>query len=221
MNDAWNDEANWGPIRGETSGGAKLGEPTELTSPRLLASQLREMLGEDGELDARAFEQMWSSGAAAGPEAFRLRDDQLGTARHRNVGFAELNAIGGFHVSQVTALNVDAVASTRANTVYRAAWLEDSIGEAHTSTEKRVATAESGAKRSSASAIPSSITYQDACEVLGLPPGSSEAQIKSAYRRMASEWHPDRQEHHGERMHAFATQQMAAINDAYRLLKNR
>ena len=36
---------------------------------------------------------------------------------------------------------------------------------------------------------------------------------------MVSEWHPDRLEQSGERVRAFATKQMAAINEAYHLLR--
>jgi len=37
---------------------------------------------------------------------------------------------------------------------------------------------------------------------------------------MVGEWHPDRLEQSGERVRTFAIKQMAAINEAYHLLRD-
>jgi curved DNA-binding protein CbpA len=43
-------------------------------------------------------------------------------------------------------------------------------------------------------------------------------QLRSAYRRMVTQWHPDRLEGSSEEELNFATERMAEINLAYRLL---
>ncbi len=63
------------------------------------------------------------------------------------------------------------------------------------------------------------MTYLRAYELLSVSENSTVTQIRAAYRRMVSEWHPDRLEQSGERVRAFATKQMAAINEAYHLLR--
>ena len=52
----------------------------------------------------------------------------------------------------------------------------------------------------------------DPFSVLGVPETASEAELASAYRELAKEWHPDRRG--GEGVH-----RMAEINAAYELLR--
>ena len=63
------------------------------------------------------------------------------------------------------------------------------------------------------------MTCQGAGDLLGVSSQSSEAHVKAAYRRMVSAWHPDRLERSDEKVRAFATNQMAAINEAYHFLR--
>jgi hypothetical protein len=56
-------------------------------------------------------------------------------------------------------------------------------------------------------------------QLLGTTTTSTREQIRSAYRRKVSEWHPDRLQYVSEAVRECATQQMAAINEAYRLLR--
>lgn len=56
---------------------------------------------------------------------------------------------------------------------------------------------------------------RDYYETLGLPKGASEAEIKAAYRKMALEWHPDRNKT------PEATQKFKEINQAYEILSNQ
>jgi curved DNA-binding protein CbpA len=64
------------------------------------------------------------------------------------------------------------------------------------------------------------MTQQSARELLGVNENCTRAQIKAAYRRMASQWHPDRLECTTEQVRRLATAQMAAINEAYHLLSS-
>lgn len=63
-----------------------------------------------------------------------------------------------------------------------------------------------------------SMTLQRACRLLGVTATSTREQIKTAYRQMASQWHPDRLECRSKQDLRIATEQMAAINEAYHLL---
>jgi len=54
--------------------------------------------------------------------------------------------------------------------------------------------------------------------VLGLPAGSSHAEVRSRYLQLVRENHPDRHAHLGPAFQAAATRRMAAINGAYRRL---
>lgn len=56
-------------------------------------------------------------------------------------------------------------------------------------------------------------------QLLGTTATSTREQIRSAYRRRVREWHPDRLQYASEAIRECATQQMAAFNGAYRLLR--
>jgi DnaJ family protein C protein 3 len=60
------------------------------------------------------------------------------------------------------------------------------------------------------------MTQLRACRLLGVNAGSTREQVRAAYRRMASQWHPDRRTDEVGRV---ANERMAAINEAYRLLR--
>jgi len=56
-------------------------------------------------------------------------------------------------------------------------------------------------------------------EILGLPPGASQADVKQAYRSLAKTWHPDRF-NHDPTLKRQAEEKLKTINEAYRQLKN-
>ena len=56
-------------------------------------------------------------------------------------------------------------------------------------------------------------------EILGLSPGASQDDIKSAYRKLSKEYHPDLVGHLGEEFRAVAEEKMKEINMAYQHLK--
>lgn len=59
-------------------------------------------------------------------------------------------------------------------------------------------------------------TQRDYYEVLGLKKGASDAEIKSAYRKMALKWHPDR----NADKKAESEQKFKEINEAYQVLSD-
>lgn len=61
----------------------------------------------------------------------------------------------------------------------------------------------------------------NAYEVLGLQPGASDAEIERAYRKMISEYHPDKVANAAGEIKALAEQRSRAINQAYERLQRR
>ena len=80
-------------------------------------------------------------------------------------------------------------------------------------------TSERGSRSTTSDAIP--MTQHHACRLLGVEAECTWPQIKTAYRRMAGQWHPDRMQHSGEESRRLANDQMIAINQAYGLLRER
>ena len=64
----------------------------------------------------------------------------------------------------------------------------------------------------------SAMTPQRARLLLEVIPSSTREQVRSAYRRMVGQWHPDRLQFTSDAIRNHATQHMAALNEAYRLL---
>ena len=59
-----------------------------------------------------------------------------------------------------------------------------------------------------------SVKFQDYYETLGVEPGAGEAEIKTAYRRLARKYHPDVSKEAG------AEEKLKAVNEAYEALRD-
>ena len=62
------------------------------------------------------------------------------------------------------------------------------------------------------------VKRDDPYEVLGLPRGASPDEIKTAYKRLAAKYHPDKVAHLGEEFRALAEQRFKEIQKAYQEL---
>ncbi len=58
-------------------------------------------------------------------------------------------------------------------------------------------------------------------EILGLAPGADFAQIKSSYRKMSMQYHPDKVGHLGEEFRSIAEEKMKELNVAYAFLRKK
>jgi len=74
-------------------------------------------------------------------------------------------------------------------------------------------------QQTTTSTDPGSLTRTEAMTLLGLAPGATAAQIRTAYHQKVMQWHPDKLEGMAPELRRFATQQMQLINRAYELLK--
>jgi hypothetical protein len=61
--------------------------------------------------------------------------------------------------------------------------------------------------------------FSEALRILGLQPGASPEEMKAAYRKLASEYHPDKVASLGEELRKLALKKMQEINAAYQLLQ--
>lgn len=186
------------------------------------ASQLRERLGEAGELDATLLEESWASGVPVAWESFRASNDRTAAAAVNGVSVAELDGAEGFLVSQAEVWSNHSVLNARCAhgaDGYTTKWLREAMPCGPPDWASASGAAERANQRVVAAKV-GSMTKQRACELLRVSGDSSDAQIKAAYRRMVHAWHPDQMEQSSESERAFATRQMAAINAAYQLLRN-
>jgi hypothetical protein len=58
-------------------------------------------------------------------------------------------------------------------------------------------------------------------EVLGVSPGASPSEIREAYRRLATQYHPDKVAHLGQELRTLAEEKFKAIQAAYDALRPR
>jgi uncharacterized membrane protein YkvA (DUF1232 family) len=62
---------------------------------------------------------------------------------------------------------------------------------------------------------------EDPFKILGIEPGASPDEIKSAYRRTVAKYHPDKVTHLGKEFQEMAHKKLVAIQRAYDALMNR
>ncbi len=58
-----------------------------------------------------------------------------------------------------------------------------------------------------------------AYKILGIDPGASDQEIKRAYRKMASKYHPDKVSHLGEDLQRLAEEKFKSVNEAFQTIK--
>ncbi len=191
------------------------------TGPWLWASQMRERLGEGGDLDANYLEEGWATGLPIGTDSFPGRKGGSAVVGD-SIPFAALSNPGSFALSHGNASPHAPTANHRpehATDIYTALWLRGSIPDGGRSRTATPASAD-GRQEARIVSTPGVMTHERACEVLCVDEDSDEERIKAAYRGMVRVCHPDRLEQSGELERALATRQMAAINEAYQLLRH-
>ncbi len=55
--------------------------------------------------------------------------------------------------------------------------------------------------------------------ILEIDPSASDTEVKKAYRKMASKYHPDKVSHLGEELKSLAEEKFKSVNDAYQSVK--
>jgi hypothetical protein len=199
--------------------------PSEQASPWPLASQIRQLLGEDCELDSAFFEESWTSGLRSAIESREERRVRPSIPNLQSCTFAELSGVSTFLFSQADAGSRDGspfIPSAAPAASYTARWLHEPLDESYARAPDQdfpTDSARSGEDgKDQATHCP--MKCQRAYELLKVNRYSTESQIKAAYRRMVGQWHPDRLEGKSKEVREFATKHTAAINEAYYLLRD-
>jgi hypothetical protein len=183
------------------------------------------LLGDNAEPDTLFFVESWTVGVPAAIENWQQRRLEQADHNSLNRGYREPDGIETASFVQENALYAEFLSSARAaaNPVrYNAGWSQKSPEESATQIQDQ-APRESDAFAEESEGSQDAIhpmTQHRACQLLGVTSTGTQRQIKAAYRRKVSQWHPDRFESRAKEVRLLATEQMAAINEAYCLLRS-
>ena len=160
-----------------------------------LLTQVQPLLGEDAEPDPTFFVESWTLGVTAASQNYLHRHQQ--TKSHESPAPTGLPSF-----AFVTFLNIAPPAPAGSPSPAQPARDFSAAGicgdeEAFT---------------------PGPLTLQAACRLLGVTATSTREQIRAAYRKMASRYHPDRLQGARSIDPQLASHRMASINEAYQLL---
>jgi DnaJ-domain-containing protein 1 len=200
-------------------------------------------MGEEFEPDSQFMEESWTMGVAAAEQSFRERRegaaererlDQVERER-RGQAFREMDNVGarafaqasewyaamrragsgaaGSQIAERELVDGDIAANIAGRD--RAAWLQQCAEEPFGGWREREPVAD-GASADAGEGM----TLERAMRLLGLTAASTREQVRAAYRKMAGAWHPDRVASGAEAVRQAATEQMAEINEAYRVLRS-
>jgi hypothetical protein len=181
------------------------------------------LLEDNAEPDTLFFVESWTVGVPAAIENWQQRRLEQADHKSLNRGYLETDSIEIDSFVQASESYPEVVSSARAAANagrYDADWSQPSPEDPATQTQAQ-APRESDAFAEECDCRQDAIhpmTQHRACHLLGVTSTSTQKQIKAAYRRKVSQWHPDRFENRTKEVRLLATEQMAAINEAYHLL---
>ena len=183
------------------------------------------LLGDEAEPDPLFFVESWTLGVTASVENWQQRR-QTETHRGRASSvYREPDSIAASRFVQENALYAEFLASARtAANAERcdSGWspqsAEDSAKRRQDQAPQEWDTDVEECENIHDTTHP--MNQHRACQLLGVTTTSTRKQIKDAYRQKVSQWHPDRLENRTNEVRQLATEHMAAINEAYRLLRN-
>jgi hypothetical protein len=185
--------------------------------------EFQRLVGENSEPDVRFFVESWTSGSAAAVTSFQQRWRRQPEREYPNEGFNESDSLDTVSFTRKGALDAEFSVTAPAS----ASAGRSKAGRPPQSPEDASAQAQGEAwrewenfaeERDGISGAIHPMTNELACRLLGVTAASTRKQIKVAYRKMVSQWHPDRLEPATEEMRQLANERMAAINEAYHLL---
>jgi DnaJ domain len=186
--------------------------------------EFQQLLGDDSAPDPQFFVESWTFGMNAAVDNYQQRRQKKATRQART--FEEFDDLVNLSINQ----------DSEASTEYRYSG-ETSMYTGSYETGWKLRSSEEHAAQmqcqypedldapefdaldeafNKATAYPMTLT--DAFQLLEVTENSTRQQIRAAYRIKVSQWHPDRLDRRSEQVRQRATAQMAAINEAYRLL---
>lgn len=193
--------------------------------PWQFVDEFQRLVGVDSEPDASFFVEIWTSGASAAVENFQQRRLKQTVRERPRHSFRELENLDTASFVQERELCAEFASSVYAPGFagcYGAGFpppsAEEHVAQAHEQTPQECDTFAEECVGNPETARP--MTLERARLLLGVSATSTQRQIKAAYRRMVSQWHPDRLELRTEAAQKLATERMAAINEAYHQLRD-
>jgi hypothetical protein len=184
--------------------------------------EFQQLLGENAEPDIRFFVDSWTSGTAAAVSNFEQRRQRQPEREQPDDLIYEPRSIDTASFVRERALHEEFVSPA-----FVSAHADRSIAAKSSSQDELAAQTQEeawqeweslAAERDGGSGSIHAMTKQLASRLLGVTAASTRRQIKVAYRKMVSQWHPDRLHFASEEVRQLANERMAAINEAYHLL---
>jgi len=171
-------------------------------------SQMEQTLGDGTEPDSEFFVDSWTVGLGAASENLRRRQKKLKSREHETPVWCTFPPFPPLFVS-------------RAKALVEEAWpLREAHAEEGSSTDMRWHGDDESDDWHAADEVEMAcpLALESAHQVLGIAATSTREQIRAAYRKMAGRYHPDRVARSGAREQKLASDRMALVNEAYRLL---
>lgn len=201
------DEASASGV-GEVQPEAAAAQPGGADSGTPFFAQIEQVLGEETQPDAAFFMDTWTVGVSAASENFRRRQEGQ---KSREQGSPAWDTFSFFMPLFVATAEPPVQASWPLREAFAA---ERSIADPRRLRDEQMEDWQAPDEVE----MVTPLTLESACHVLGVATTSTREQVKAAYRKMASRYHPDRQAQGGTREQKLASDRMASINEAYRLL---
>jgi hypothetical protein len=185
--------------------------------------EFQRLLGEDSEPDVRFFVESWTSGTAAAVTNFQQRWQRQPEREFPSEATSDSDSLDTVSFTRKNSLDAEFTTSTSstANPGRSSADRPTQSSEdlaAQTQEEAWQEWESFAGECDGGSGAIHPMTRELACRLLGVAAASTRKQIKAAYRKMVSQWHPDRLEFGTEEMLQMANERMATINEAYHLL---
>jgi DnaJ-domain-containing protein 1 len=216
-------EHQFNPYRGYDATTHQNREPLEAQSSNQsgqaapIFSDFQQLLGEGSEPDPLFFIETWTLGTSAAVESFRLRQPMqprqpMQTDRSaQSCGDPEPSYVSSQSFFHANPFNWSVFVSV--NTV-----VQENSNLIRAQQPSLESYSSDGVVSNHDEALP--VSLEDARSILGVTPTSTLSQIRTAHRQQVIAWHPDHLQHKSEEVRRYATQKMAGINEAYRLLRN-
>jgi DnaJ-domain-containing protein 1 len=187
------------------------GEKPARSQPSRFVEHMQQLFGEDP--DPVLLEESWALGIAAAVDNHDRRRRQRADVAGEFATYTGDRAVRELERMAALGGDVEGFLAERSQPMssrYSPAWIE------RAQTDPAGIHADEDAVQSVASFRGTGTT--DAHATLGVPNNASREEIRSAYRRKVGECHPDRLQDASETVRRRATQQLVAVNAAYRAL---
>jgi hypothetical protein len=202
-------------------------DSSTIESQPSFVDDIQQLFGAEFEPDPIFLEESWTLGMPAALENMSRRRQAQSGSEHEGRAFRELT-LGTPIFVENSERAAETVVANRAATIasrYESTWTRHNAQAvaAQTRITQQRRTAEPPQTRAAQEAEPIAqprgrMDVAHARQLFGVTAESTREQIRSGYRRMVRRWHPDHLQGASKEVREQATQMMATINEAFRLL---